>query len=367
MRDNKPMADDNDQSSKTEDPTERKLSKLREDGNVPQSKEVGHVFALLGMVAVIGLLGPYSMRGLGELTAAFFMNAGTLRLDGTSAVGSVLAQASWSFLASLLPILFLLMVLGIAGALIQNGLIFSTKPVEPSLEKISPLAGLKRLFSLRSLGEFVKSLLKLTVISSAMAAAIWAYRNELMLLVDVELMGGLTALQRLMLVMLAAALGTMLVLAVADVLFQRFLYFQQHRMSLKELKDELKDTEGDPHIKQRQRQIRMERARRRMMSAVPNADVVITNPTHYAVALRYKPDEGDAAPTVVAKGADHLALRIRELATENNVPLYEDPPLARQLYAEVEIDQAIPIQLYEVVAKVIAFVQQLRNRVRSAA
>ena len=140
----------------------------------------------------------------------------------------------------------------------------------------------------------------------------------------------------------------------------------KNRMSAKELKDEMKDTEGDPHIKSRQRQIRMERARKRMMANVPKADVVITNPTHYAVALRYKPQEGDAAPTVVAKGVDAVAARIRDIATEHNIPLYEDPPLARQLFASVEIDQMIPIELYEVVAKVMAFVMELRKKQRAS-
>jgi flagellar biosynthesis protein FlhB len=355
------MAEDDDQSSKTEDPSQRKLDKLREEGNVPTSKEVGHVFALVGVVALIGLVGPHSLGQLLTLTAAALENAGTLRLD-SAAVGSALSHAASTMLAVLLPILLMMMGLGILGSIIQNGPMISGKPIQPSLEKISPLAGFGRLFSLRSLGEFVKSLLKLTVVSSFMIAAIYAYRNELMLLVDLSLGAGLTSLQRLMLIMVGTALAVMVVLALADVLFQRFLYYQQHRMSLKELKDEMKESEGDPHIKQRQRQIRQERARNRMMAAVPKADVIITNPTHYAVALRYKPDDGDAAPVLVAKGLDHIAERIREVAREHNVPFYEDPPLARQLYGEVDIGQSIPIQLYEVVAKVIAFVQQLKNK-----
>jgi flagellar biosynthetic protein FlhB len=162
--------------------------------------------------------------------------------------------------------------------------------------------------------------------------------------------------------MIVAALALMVILALADYLFQRMQFTIQNRMTRKEVKDEAKETMGDPHVKNRQRQIRNERARKRMMAAVPKSDVVITNPTHYSVALRYKPDDGDAAPVVVAKGMDHIALRIREVAQENGIPLYEDPPLARQLYANVEIDEQIPLDLYEVTAKVIAFVLQLKKR-----
>jgi len=153
----------------------------------------------------------------------------------------------------------------------------------------------------------------------------------------------------------------MIVLTLADVLFQRFQYIRQHRMSRQELKDEMRESEGDPHIKQRQKQIRMERMRKRMMAAVPKASVVITNPTHYSIALRYRPEEGDDAPVVVAKGVDAVAMRIREVAREHNIPFYEDPPLARTLYANAELDSPIPLDVYEAVAKVIAFVMKLKK------
>ena len=159
-----------------------------------------------------------------------------------------------------------------------------------------------------------------------------------------------------------AATAIMLVLALADYLFQRFKFMRDNMMTLTELKDEMKESEGDQYVKQRQRQIRNERARKRMMQAVPKADVVVTNPTHYAVALRYKPDEGDAAPVVLAKGVEAVALRIRELAAQHNIPLYEDPPLARLLFAQAEIDEPIPLQTYELVARVIAFVAELRTK-----
>ncbi|MCP5405274.1 MAG: flagellar biosynthesis protein FlhB [Pseudomonadaceae bacterium] len=356
------MAESEDQSSKTEEPTERKLQKLRDEGNVPTSKEVNHLFALLGMLVVIGLVGPVSMGSLADLTGAILQNAGQVRLDSLPAVGAAFSHAIYTGLMLLLPILLVLLVLAWFGGIIQNGVIYSAKPISPNLEKISPLAGLKRMFSLKSVAELLKALLKFVVIGAAMAAVVaWAMPHILQLSAT-GMEDTLTTTYWLMVWLTAVALFIMMFLAAADFLFQRFQYIQKNKMSLKELKDEFKESEGDPHVKQRQRQIRMERARKRMMSNVPKSDVVITNPTHYSVALRYKPDDGDAAPTVVAKGVDHMAMRIREVARDHNVPLYEDPPLARMLYAQVEVDQEIPLQLYEVVAKVIAFVMDVKRR-----
>lgn len=356
------MADDEDQSSKTQEPTERKLRQLREEGNVPVSREVNNLFALIGMVALVGVAAPWSFRQLMELCASVMQGAGEVDLGDGAAIGRVLSHVGLSLLVALLPLMVVLMVLGYGGGWIQHGGIFSTKPLEPNLNKISMIAGFKRLFSLRSLMELLKSLVKMTVIGGAMALAAYQHRDEIVALVDSDVPVTLHQLQQLALWILGAALVVMALLAVADTIFQRLQFAKQHRMSFRELKDEMRDTEGDPHIKGRQRQIRMERARKRMMAAVPQADVVITNPTHYACALRYKPDEGDSVPVLVAKGADVIAQRIREVATENNVPLYEDPPLARALYSRVELDQPVPVELYELVAKVIAFVMGLRQR-----
>lgn len=358
------MADDEDQSSKTEEPTERKLTRLREEGSVPTSREVNNLFAVVGMVALAGLAAPWAFRRLLELSAAVIQNAGTTPLDDSSAVGAALTHVMMTMLVSLLPLLAVLMVLGYLGGFLQNGGIFSSKPLMPSLEKISLVAGMKRMFSLKSVAELVKSIIKLAVIGVAMVMVIWARRDTLVTLVNGDVYDMLHQMQILLLWLLGAALVVMVLLAIVDYLFQRFQFLAQNRMTRRELKDEMRDSEGDPHIKSRQRQIRMERARKRMMSAVPKSDVVITNPTHYAVALRYKPEEGDAAPIVVAKGVDAVAARIREIATENNVPLYEDPPLARQLWRDVEIDEMVPVQLYEIVAKVLAFVMELKKKRR---
>lgn len=362
------MADDEDQSSKTEDATPRKLEKLREEGQVPQSREVNHLFMLIGIVILAGGLAPFSFLRLAELGAGVLNSAGTTLLDGPSAVGAVLAQVTYEAVLALLPLFGLFLVLGIAGGWVQHGGVFAPKAIAPNLQKISPLAGFKRIFGLQALAELVKSILKLVILGAVLGFLIYQSREGLVGLVDETGPTGLVNKLHLLLIQLVAAAAViMLVLALADYLFQRFKFMRDNMMSLRELKDELRDSEGDQYVKQRQRQIRNERARKRMMQAVPKADVVVTNPTHYAVALRYKPDEGDAAPIVLAKGVESVALRIREVAQEHNIPLYEDPPLARLLFAEADIDEPIPLQTYELVARVMAFVTDLRARKRRAA
>jgi flagellar biosynthetic protein FlhB len=356
------MADDEDQSSKTQDPTERKLKQLRDEGNVPHSKEVNNLFAILGMVILAGGAAPWAFHRLLDMCAAILQSAGEVDLDGQSAVGAVLSHVGLDLLIALLPLMILMLVLGYLSGWVQNGGVFSGKPLQPDLGKISPLAGFKRMFGLKSLVELLKSSVKMVVIGGAMGLVVWQRRDDVVVLMDTDLPTTLWHLQRLLLWLLGAALVVMAVMAVADFIFQRMQYIAQHRMSHRELKDEMRDSEGDPHIKQRQRQLRMERMRKRMMQAIPKADVIITNPTHYACALRYKPDEGDATPMLVAKGVDAVALRIREVAEEHGIPLYEDPPLARELFRSVEIDEAIPITLYEVVAKVMAFVMELKKK-----
>lgn len=356
------MADDEDQSSKTQEPTERKLRQLRDEGNVPISREVNNLFALVGMVAVVGGAAPWAFNRFMDLGASIIQGAGEVDLGDGAAIGRVLSHIGVSLLITLMPLLLILLVLGYGGGFVQHGGIFSTRPLEPSLDKISIIAGFKRLFSMRSVVELLKSIVKMTVIGGAMAITAYQHRDEVAMLVDSDLLTALHQLQQLALWILGAALLVMAILAMGDTIFQRLQFAKQHRMSFRELKDEMRDTEGDPHIKSRQRQIRMERARKRMMAAVPKADVVITNPTHYACALRYKPEDGDSVPILVAKGADVIAQRIREVAAENNIPLFEDPPLARALYQQVDLDQQVPVELYELVAKVIAFVMGLKQR-----
>jgi flagellar biosynthetic protein FlhB len=359
------VADEEDQSSKTEDPTDRKLNKLREEGNVSQSKEVNNLFMLVAMLIVVAVIMPWHFQQILNIFGATFQNAGHTRVQGVNQVGEVFHVLLMEGLWALLPILGVLMIFAYFGGVIQNGPLFSTKPVQPKLEKISLLKGLKRIFSIKSLMEFFKSILKLLVIGGMIWGIFYVHDNDFLVLVDKSLIDILGTTHTVAIRMILAALAVMVLMAVVDWLFQRTQYMKEQRMSRRELKDEMKESEGDPHIKMRQRQIRMERAQKRMMQDVPKSDVIITNPTHFSVALSYKPEEGMAAPVVVAKGVDWLALRIRELAEEHSIPRYEDPPLARQLYYDVEIGEEIPLELYEVTAQVIAYVMQLKRRRRA--
>lgn len=358
------MADDQDQSSKTEEPTERKLQKLREEGNVPKSKEVNNLFMLAAMTLGVAAILPWQMIQLGELYQSILTESSKDLGDTAAAVGQTLQFAIWKAIVAILPLFGLLIVAAWFGGFIQTGPMLSFKAIQPKQSRISVLKGIQRMFSMQSLMEFFKSLIKLFVLGAAMGIMVYVHREDIILLADMSIAALIKFTYRVVLEILLIALAIMVLLAVIDWLYQKFNFTKENRMSRKDLKDEMKDTEGDPHVKNRQRQIRMERARARMMQAIPESDVVITNPTHYAVALRYKPKEGDAAPVVVAKGMDFLALRIREVATENKIPLYEDPPLARQLYAEVDIDDEIPVGLYEVTAKVISYVNELKAKLR---
>jgi flagellar biosynthetic protein FlhB len=360
------MADDEDQSSKTEEATPRKLQKLREEGQVPHSREIGHMFAMLGMLILAAGLAPFSLSRLADLGAGIITNAGTTELDGQGSIGNALALVTWEGFVALSPILLIFFILGIFGGFIQHGGVFAPKALEPKLQKISIIAGFKRVFGLEALAELIKSILKLVILGAILGAMLYQSRDVLVGLADDSNPAGLIfKIQMLLIQLVAAATAVMLVIGLGDFLFQRFKFMRDNMMSLRELKDEMRESEGDQYVKQRQKMIRAERARKRMMTSVPKADVVITNPTHYSIALRYKPDEGDAAPIVLAKGVEAVALRIREVAKENNIPLYEDPPLARLLWAQAEIDEPIPLQTYELVAKVIAFVADLKAKARA--
>jgi flagellar biosynthetic protein FlhB len=255
----------------------------------------------------------------------------------------------------------LLLALGsICGNIIQHRLVWSTETLTPKLSKISPAAGAKRLFSKHGLMNFVKGLIKLTVIGVALCMVLWPERNKLEMLMSFDPMALLSLTRSQTLGLMGTVVAILAVLAAGDFLFQYRTWYERQKMSLREIKDEFKDTDGDPKIKAKIRQLRMQRSRKRMMQAVPDATVVITNPTHFAVALKY--ERGMAAPICVAKGQDNIALKIREVAGNSKVPIVENPPLARVLFATVDIDQEIPAEHYKAVAEVIGYVMRLTRR-----
>ncbi|MEM1400935.1 MAG: flagellar biosynthesis protein FlhB [Pseudomonadota bacterium] len=354
------MAEDQDDAQKTEEPTPRKLEQAREKGQVPVSQEVKHWFVLLGGLVVIGVFAPYSAQQMTETLGILLVSLHEIPTDGPSIqrmMAELLSAIGWILL---IPAAVLI-IMALAGGLVQNGLLFTTEPIIPKLNKISPIAGLKRLFSLKSLVESGKGILKIAIIGAVCG---------IILAPDVAALDALAGLDPLVLAerfwwlaikIIGAALAVMSVIAAIDFAYQRMEFMKQQRMTMQEVKDEYKQTEGDPMVKGRIRQIRMERARQRMMASVPNADVVVTNPTHFAVALKYEPGEMEA-PICVAKGADNLAFKIREIAEEHGIAVIENPPLARALYPAIEIDQEVPEEHYKAVAEVISYVFRLQRR-----
>ena len=354
------MAEETDQHEKTEDPTPKRLQEAREKGQVAASREVNHWFMMLAATISVLMFVPALFRDIGSVLAYFISEAGTVAAD-PKALGQLLSDLVYEVVGALVPVLALLVVAALGAGLIQNGLVVSFESIKPKLQKISPLQGAKRLFSAKSLVEFVKGMIKISVVGTVMVMVVWPTFDRIVDSATIDAVLMLDLLRSLILRLLMAIVSVLTVVAGLDVLFQRWDHLKSLRMSRQEIKEELKQSEGDPHIRARLRQIRMERARRRMMAKVPEADVVITNPTHYAVALAYKP-ETMVAPVLVAKGADAIAQRIREVAEEHAIPLVENPPLARALYATVELDQEIPPEHYRAVAEVIGFVMNLRRR-----
>jgi flagellar biosynthetic protein FlhB len=358
------MAEDQDESSKTEEATARKLADAHERGEVARSQEINHWFVLGSGTLAIALFSVPGSRMMTDWLTGFISNAGTFQVAPATLL-ELMREVGFEVLLVLgLPFLFLI-VGALAGELIQHRPVFTTERMTPNLAKISPLAGAKRLFSLRGLAEFAKGLLKIVAAGVAITYVVWPERHILAATASWSLIDVLDVARALSLRILMAGLAVLAVIAALDYFYQRFSFMRDQRMTRQEVMDEAKQQDGDPMVKARLRQIRMERSRRRMMAAVPSADVVITNPTHYAVALKYD-QTTMGAPRVVAKGVDAVAARIREIATEAGVPLVENPPLARALHAAVEVDQEIQPEHYRAVAEVIGYVMKLKGRLKPA-
>jgi len=354
------MADEQDQEQKTEQPTQKRLEEAFKKGNVPFSREVAS-FLMLGVLALtISWFASDIFKDTRALFMPFLANPEELATDHAG-IGQLLWQVAWGGLGVIALPLIACMIVALVSGILQNGLVISAEPIMPKLEKISPLTGLKRMFSMRSVVEFVKSLIKIIVVGFVAFVAVYPELTHIKQLPNSTTEAMVIYLGSLALRMIIGILVAMFFITLLDILYQRFQYNKSLRMSRQEIRDEYKQSEGDPLVKQRLRQMRQERARKRMMAAVPEADVVITNPTHYAVALKYD-TETMKAPTVVAKGQDLIALKIREIAEENKVPIVQNPPLAQALYASTDIDEEIPLAHYEAVAKVISYVYQLKGK-----
>jgi len=321
------VAEDQDNSQKTEDPTQRKLEEARKKGDVAKSTDVPIWFLILASAAIMASGGPLAGM-IAQPLVKIFDHPHAFRLENGGAQ-QLLGSLLMALAPPMLIIFSIIAVAGVLGHLVQHRPMWTGEKVKPDLSKLSPGKGLQRMFGAQGWMNLVKSILKLAAMTVAMLYAVWR--------------------------LLMAAIIVIGLVAGIDYIYQRWSYMQRMRMSHRDIRDEVKQQEGDPHIRARLRQIRLERSRKRMMQNVQKSTVVITNPTHYSVALRYDPDV-DAAPICMAKGVDEVALRIREKAKEHNIPIVENVPLARALFAVVEIEESVPREHFEAVAKVIGFV-----------
>ena len=349
------MAEDSD-LEKTEPASPRRLEQAREEGQVPQSRELSAFFVLMAGAGTLWVTGYWLAQRIGGAVSRGLTFDRDEAFD-TAALPALLLHQAGEALATLGPLLLILVVAALAGPFMLGGLNFSSKALTPDWTRLDPLKGFGRMLSMQSVGELVKGILKALLVGSVVVWVVLHEKDHIFALMGQPLEAGLQSMGRTILFSTLVIVGSMFLIVAADVPFQLWQYYKKLRMTKEEVRKEMKELEGDPQLKARIRSQQREMARRRMMAAVPKAQVVVTNPTHFAVALAY--DEKMPAPRVVAKGRGVIAQRIREIAAEHNVPLLEAPPLARALYAHTEIDDIIPAALYRAVAEVMAYVYQL--------
>ena len=349
---------DDDKDSKTEDPTQKKLDEAAKRGDVAKSQEISTWFMLFAVTMVVSVGSAPTMASFYGPLKAFLSNMEVIRTDAAGLMSLYQSVVLLLLIALGLPLL-IFMLGGIAGNMIQHRLVWSGESLKPKLSKLSPMAGMKRVFGKEAWVSFGKGIIKLAIISSVMFFILSPQWQVIDTLVRTDIAMLLPYTRDIMVKVLIAVLSIMFFVAIGDFVFQYYTWYNRQRMSLQEMKEEFKQAEGNQEIKAKLRQIRRERARNRMMSNVPKATVVITNPTHYAVALQY--DDTMAAPICVAKGMDNIALKIREVAGNHEIPIMENPPLARALHATVEVDEMIPEEHFRAVAEVIGFVLRLKQ------
>lgn len=354
------MADDSDSSEKTEDPTQKRLDDALERGDVAKSQEVNTWFVIAGATLVLATFSGSIGSGIQMPLRNLIANVHMVRVTGADLLGLMGSLERALFIALGVPF-GLLMLAAIAGNIVQHRFVWSAEQMKPAFSKISPLAGFKRVFGKQAAANFLKGLFKLAALGSVMAALLWPERHRLEAMIRLDSAAVLSATMNFTLQLMGSVVALLAVVAIADYLFQYRQWYEKQKMSLQEIKEEFKQTEGNPQVKARRRQLAQQRAKKRMMAAVPNASVIITNPTHYSIALKY--ERGMPAPICVAKGVDLIALKIREVAKEHDIPIVENVPLARALYASVEIDNEIPVEHYHAVAEIIGYVMRLKRGV----
>lgn len=346
------MSDDQDKDSKTESPSEKKVSDALEKGNVPFSREVTMFASTLAIYIYVVFFLPDGFRSMAEALKDIFEQPDAWRITTSNDATALISKLLWASGALVVPVFALMIAFGVGSSILQNLPSPVLDRIAPKMNRISPIAGVGRIYSVPGLVEFAKSFVKIAVISGIVALTLW---DDFYATLDAMFSDPITIFEimgrdfnKIMNVVLFSTAA----IAIADFFWTRHHWYDELRMTKQEVKEEMKQTQGDPIVKARLRSIARDRARRRMISSVPRATLVIANPTHFAVALRYVREEGDA-PVVVAKGQDLVALRIRALAEENNIPVFEDPPLARSMFAQVSVDSVIPPVFYKAVAELI--------------
>ncbi|WP_333571469.1 flagellar biosynthesis protein FlhB [Sphingomonas sp.] len=351
-----------DSDDKTQEPTDKKLEDARKRGDVPMAPEMRHAAMFVAALVVMGGLGTYTVQQFGNLFVRLWGGADDFRMEPTGAQ-SFATGLFGAVGTALAPILAALFGFAILGGVLQGRPMISWSRIKPKWNKLNPMNGAKRMFGKQALVEFAKTFAKLCLVGGIAAAIAWPHAATIDRLVGADLVDTGSAASDIVHAMLRPIATLVGALALFDFVWQRRSFMKRMRMSLQEVKDEYKQSEGDPKIKAKIRSMQMQRSRSRMMANVPKASVVITNPTHYAIALQY--DHGSmGAPVVVAKGVDAIALKIREVATEHKIPLVENRPLARALYASAELDQPIPVEHYAAVAEVISYVLRIARGLR---
>lgn len=351
------MAEESD-VEKTEPASPQRLEKAKEDGQTPRSRELNTFMLLIVGVSTLWLISQSLYTTLRGVIRNSMWFEPKLAYDESVMLTNA-ALSAWNAFLAMLPLYGVLFVIAIFSSVVLGGLIFSVKPLQPKLEKLNPLKGIKRMFSAQTLIELLKALGKATLIGTVSVMVMWHYREEMLGLMQLPATEAMAKGLKLVALCCLLIVSSLILIVAIDVPWQLFSHHKKLRMSKQDLKEEHKQSDGDPHVKGRMRAQQREMAQRRMMAAVPHADVVITNPTHYAVALKYN-EGGGGAPKVIAKGSDLIAQRIKQIASESKIPLFEAPPLARILHKHVELDHEIPVELYSAVAEILAWVFQLR-------
>lgn len=361
------FAEDANGAEKTEQPTAKKLNDARKEGQVAKSQEIATAFTLLALFLIIWILYPFIGTNIVGIFDRVYNSIPDVArtYDGRLPIAyirSIISNAILTMGLIASPFFILGFLIAFISDLVQVGFKPTSKPLKPKLSKLNPISGMKKIFSTRKLFELAKSLLKLAVMAAVIYSFLTGRTESLFLLYDMPLQQAIGLMGNLIISLGIRIAAAYMVIAFIDLIYQRRKFTKDMMMTKQEVKDEFKNSEGDPAVKGAQKRRMMEASRRRMMQQLPQADVVITNPTHYAVAIKYDADESDA-PIVVAKGADYLAQKIKEIARDNDVEIVENKPLARMLYANVEVGELVPPELYKAVAEVLAYVYHLKGKI----